>query len=62
MKLLTITSACLLTGIALATGSLFVEWTYCVAGDARGLPMAITHPSHVPVWYEFDLDGENGWG
>ena len=41
---------------------MLVEWNYCLDGNARGVPMAVIHPGHGPVPYQFDLDGADGFG
>jgi len=52
----------LVVGALASLGSMSIEWNYCLAGDARGLPFAITHPGHGPHALQIDLDRQGGHG
>lgn len=40
----------LLLGIGIASLTLLVPYEFCMAGDARGFPFAITNPTCTPPW------------
>jgi hypothetical protein len=47
-----------LSAICCTAFSMLVKLEYCMDGDGRGFPFAITHPAHGPSKFEFLYKGQ----
>ena len=49
---------CLVATLVTTAFSLLVEYEFCIDGPGRGLPAAVTHPSHGTTPLEFPYSGD----